>query len=199
MLDERGFRPEPGLTEAIRNFPRPTNITDIRSFFGLCQQVGNFSDQLSASLAPLAPMLNSGQIWEWTESHEKAFRAARVELSTVRDLAFYDPKRPTALHVDASRLFGLGFVFKQQQDKGQWRMVQAGTRFLSDAERQYAMIELECLAAAWAMQKARQFLEGLPTFTLITDHKPLVPILNDHSLDKLDNPRILRPEQGHVQ
>ena len=54
------------------------------------------------------------------------------------------------------------------------------------------MIELECLGAAWAMQKCRQFIEGLPTFELITDHKPLVPILNDHSLDKLDNPCILR-------
>jgi hypothetical protein len=41
-------------------------------------------------------------------------------------------------------------------------------------------------------KKCRQFIEGLPTFELITDHKPLVPILNDHSLDKLDNPRILR-------
>lgn len=54
------------------------------------------------------------------------------------------------------------------------------------------MIELECLAAAWAMQKAGQFLKGLPALTLVTDHKPLFPILNDQSLDKLDNPRILR-------
>ena len=94
--------------------------------------------------------------------------------------------------MDASRLHGLGFILKQRQDTGQWKMVQAGSRFLSPAEQRYAMIELECLAAAWAMQKARQFLEGLPTFTLVTDHKPLGPILNDHSLDKLDNPRILR-------
>ena len=42
------------------------------------------------------------------------------------------------------------------------------------------------------MQKCRQFLEGLPEFNLSTDHKPLIPILNDHSLDKLNNPRILR-------
>ena len=70
--------------------------------------------------------------------------------------------------------------------------MQAGSRFLSDAERRYAMIELECLAAAWGMLKGRQFLEGLPQFTLITDHKPLVPILNEYSLDKLDNPHILR-------
>ncbi len=73
-----------------------------------------------------------------------------------------------------------------------WQVVQAGSRFLSETEKRYVMIELECLAAAWAMVKARQFLEGLPHFTLVTDHKPLVPILNDHALDKLDNPRILR-------
>ena len=54
------------------------------------------------------------------------------------------------------------------------------------------MIELECLGAAWAMHKCRQFLEGLPSFELVTDHKPLVPILNDYSLDKIDNPRLLR-------
>jgi hypothetical protein len=54
------------------------------------------------------------------------------------------------------------------------------------------MIELECLAAAWAMRKCRQFLEGLLTFQLVTDHRPLIPILNDYHLDKLDNPRILR-------
>lgn len=48
------------------------------------------------------------------------------------------------------------------------------------------------IAAAWAMFKSRQFLEGLPSFKLITDHRPLIPILNDFHLDKLDNPRMLR-------
>ena len=48
------------------------------------------------------------------------------------------------------------------------------------------------MAAAWAMYKCRQFLEGLTSFNLITDHRPLVPILNEYSLDKLDNPRLLR-------
>jgi hypothetical protein len=42
------------------------------------------------------------------------------------------------------------------------------------------------------MRKCRQFLEGLPSFRLVTDHRPLIPILNDYHLDKLDNPRILR-------
>ena len=54
------------------------------------------------------------------------------------------------------------------------------------------MIELERLAASWGMKQSRQFLEGLPSFELVTDHRPLVPILNDYALDKLDNPRLLR-------
>ena len=71
-------------------------------------------------------------------------------------------------------------------------MIQAGSRFLSAAETRYVMIELECLGAAWAMSKCRQFLEDLPNFEMVVDHKPLVPILNAYSLDKLDNPRLLR-------
>lgn len=50
------------------------------------------------------------------------------------------------------------------------------------------MIELECLAASWAMDQCSQFLLGLPHFSLVTDHKPLIPII---ALDKLDNVRIL--------
>lgn len=54
------------------------------------------------------------------------------------------------------------------------------------------MIELECLAAAWAMKKCKSFLEGLPSFEVVLDHRPLIPILNDYSLDQLDNQRLLR-------
>jgi hypothetical protein len=44
-----GFRPNPELARTIREFPRPSNVTDLRSFYGLCQQVGNFSDKIAAA------------------------------------------------------------------------------------------------------------------------------------------------------
>ncbi|XP_045025183.1 uncharacterized protein LOC123469907 [Daphnia magna] len=192
VVEENGFRPDPALRRAISEFPVPKSITDVRSFFGLCQQVGHFSDQLAAALDPLSPLLKAGYAWEWTTRHDETFCAARKLLSAVHDLAFYDPKRPTSLHVDASRLNGLGFLLKQLDDSKKWRIVQAGSRFISSAESRYAMIELECLSAAWAMHNCRQFLEGLPSFELVTDHKPLIPILNSYAMDKLDNPRLLR-------
>ena len=40
--------------------------------------------------------------------------------------------------------------------------------------------------------KWRLFLAGLPTFSIFTDHKPLIPILNSKQLDEIENPRLQR-------
>ena len=46
------------------------------------------------------------------------------------------------------------------------------------------------LAVAWAANKCKTFLMGLQNFQVITDHNPLIPILNSHRLDEIDNPRL---------
>ncbi|MEJ1857824.1 hypothetical protein, partial [Escherichia coli] len=61
-----------------------------------------------------------------------------------------------------------------------------------EAETRYATIELELLAATWAMKKCRFYLIGLQHFELVTDHRPQVPILNSYSLDAVENPRLQR-------
>ena len=45
---------------------------------------------------------------------------------------------------------------------------------------------------SWAILKCSIFLAGLPHFTVITDHHPLVSILNHHRLDEIENPRLQR-------
>ena len=42
------------------------------------------------------------------------------------------------------------------------------------------------------VKKCRLFLAGLPTFSIFTDHKPLIPILNSKQLDEIENPRLQR-------
>ena len=107
---------------------------------------------------------------------------------------YFDPSKETRLHTDASTL-GLGFLLLQKQSgssSADWRVVQAGSRFLTNTESRYAVIELECLAVAWAIKKCHMFLAGLSHFSVITDHNPLVPILNSHRLDEIENPRLQR-------
>ena len=113
-----------------------------------------------------------------------------MSLASAPTLQFSDPQKPTRLCTDASRQ-GLGFILQQKQDDN-WVLIQAGSRFLSDAELRYAIIELELLGVTWAITKCKIFLAGLPHFTVVTDHHPLVPILNSYRLDEVENPRLQR-------
>ena len=62
-------------------------------------------------------------------------------------------------------------------------MVQPELRFITQTESKYAMVELELLAIIWTMLKRQLYLQGLPSFELIVDHKPLVSILTHrHSI-----------------
>lgn len=192
ILSREGYKPDPQLTSAISLFPTPQNVSDLRSFFGLVNQVASFVDDVSELLMPLRSLLSSKNEFVWEERHERAFSAAKVALTSVPTMAYFDPRRPTTLSTDASRLKGLGFVLRQQQEDGTWRVIQAGSRFLTPTESRYATIELEATAVVWAMMKCRIFLAGLPSFQVITDHKPLIPIINSKTLDEIDNPRLQR-------
>lgn len=189
-LSKDGYRLSPDITKAITEFPTPASITDLRSFLGLVNQLAGTSDKIAEVTGPLRPLLSSKNSFIWDQQHETAFQATKSALSTAPIMAFYDATRPTRLLTDASRL-GVGFVLQQQQESV-WLTVQAGSRFLTDTESRYAVIELEMLAVAWATSKCRVFLAGLPCFEVVTDHNPLVPVLNTHRLDEIENPRLQR-------
>ena len=193
LVNKDGYRLDSTLTRALSDFPIPKNITDVRSFCGLANQLCNFSAEISTLLLPLKPLLKKGTKFQWLEEHQKAFEHARVHLSSTKTLAYYDPNRKTRLICDASRLNGLGFVLKQLVET-KWVPVQAGSRFLSLAETRYAMIELEMLAIAWACKKCAMFVEGLPAdrFEIWTDHQPLVPIIDHYTLPEIENKRLQR-------
>ena len=61
---------------------------------------------------------------------------------------------------------------------------------MSDTERRYAQVEKEALAITWACERFSTYILG-KVFTIKTDHKPLIPLLGEKSLDSLP-PRILR-------
>ena len=72
-----------------------------------------------------------------------------------------------------------------------WHVIHCDSRYLSDTESRYAIIELELLSVVWAVPKCRLSLPGM-SFQLITDHQLLVPILNSEALDLIENPCLLR-------
>ena len=183
-VTQGGYQINPEITKAITEFPTPSSRTDLRSFLGLVNQISGTSAEISKATTPLRPLLSTKNDFVWAAPHDEAFGVTKRLLSSAPIMAFYDANKPTRLMTDASRT-GIGFVL-QQQHGDKWLTIQANSRHLTDTEGRYAVIELEMLAVTWATEKCRVFLAGLPTFLVVTDHNPLVPILNSHRLDEIE-------------
>ena len=93
------------------------------------------------------------------------------------------PRWPTTtltsltINADASS-YGIGGVITQEG-----RPITFTSRTLAPAETRYAQIEKELLAITWTCEKFDRYLVGLEKFEVITDHKPLLPIINSKDLD----------------
>ena len=129
--------------------------------------------------------------YQWLSEHERAFLDLKQQLSSPPTLQNFDPARDTELDTDASRINGLGFILRQKHGD-EWKVITCGSRFITDTERRYSMVELELLGVVWALHKCRVYLQGMKNFKVITDHRPLESILNKKLLSEIESPRLQR-------
>ena len=191
ILSEEGVKPDPKKVEAIKDFPSPKDVTGVRSFLGLANQLGQFLPDLSQATSHIRGLLKKNTAFNWLPEHEVEFNEVKKLLTSDMVVSFFDHKLPTSLLTDASKLHGIGYVLLQHATDGKLRLIQAGSRSLTPAEGNYAPIESECLAAVWAIKKCKHFLAGCPEFTLITDHQPLLGIFKK-DLGDIENRRLQR-------
>ena len=157
-ISEHKVEPLPKYLEAIETFPTPQNISDVRSWFGLVNQVAHYA-QLRDLVAPLKPLLSSKAKFYWTDELDKSFNESKQEIIRLikNGVEIFDPNRPTKLHTDFSTK-GLGFYLAQKYCSCKdlepdcctdgWRICLSGSRFLKAAESRYAPIEGECLGVS---------------------------------------------------
>ena len=181
IVDAQGVHADPEKTHAIGHFPTSTTVTELQRCMGMVNQLGKFVPGLADISAPLRQLLRKDSAWYWDEAQQTAFQQVKEQFASPEVLAHYNPNRETVW---------LGAVLLQTQDNGQRRPICYISRSLSDAERNYAIIEKEPLASTWASKRLEEYVLGL-RFTMETDHKSLVPLLTTTDLSKM-HPRILR-------
>ena len=99
----------------------------------------------------LCALLKKGITFNWPAEHEDEFEETKIILTSPLVVKYFDPKLQTSLLTDASSLNGLGFILLQHEEDGKVCLIQAGSRSMIDAEKRYAPIEQECLAAVWSL------------------------------------------------
>ena len=200
IISPNTVKPCSRMFEAISNFPTPKNITDVRSWFGLTNQV-SYAFAAAERMLPFRNLLKSGEPFKWDENLDQIFNETKdLIIEEIRSgIEIFDKKRPTCLATDWSK-DGIGFLLLQKHCqctqikplccKTGWRVTLVGSRFTTSAESRYAPIEGEALAVVEALKKAKHFVLGCCDLIVAVDHKPLLKVFGDRSLEDIQNPRL---------
>ncbi len=190
IVSQQGVEPDPEKTEGVRDFPRPENVTKLRGFLGLANQLGQFILDLAHVTQLFRQLLRGDVEYVWLDEHEQAFKASKDALTSKVIMKHFNPRKRTELLTDASRLKGIALIQRDEEDK--ISLIRCGSRGLTPTEFRYATIELECLGIVWAIHKCKFYLQGMDNFHVITDHRPLIGIIKKKQLDEVHNPRLQR-------
>ena len=144
-------RPCAKYLRAINDFPTPRNITDIRSWFGLVNQV-SYAFSMADCMLPFRQLLKPGNTFTWNASLEEAFQASKdmITKEIETGVKIFDKTKPTCIATDWWK-DGIGFWMFQKHCKclgttplccqEGWSITLVGSCFTHSAESGYAPIE----------------------------------------------------------
>ena len=170
VISAEGISVSPEKVAAVRDWPVPETVTDVRSFLGTANYYRRFCKDFATIAAPLHRLTDKGAQFVWTEQCQEAFDSIKEMLCTAPTLAFPVPDAPLILDTDAS-LTGIGAVLSTIVD-GQERVLGYASRSLSRTERNYCVTRRELLAVVHFVRHFRPYLYGRQ-FLVRTDHASL--------------------------
>ena len=190
IISQQGVTPNPKYLQGIRDFPAPATVQELRSFLGMVNQLSCYHPHIARHTGVLQSLLKKNVAFQWLEDHQKAFNDLKTGILHALSLNHFDPKWSTKLVTDASRLHGMGFALMQTEGPST-KLIQCGSRSLTQAEGNYSTLELELAAIVWAIGKCKFYLKGINHLQVVTDHRPLIGIFAK-TLPQIDNARVAR-------
>jgi hypothetical protein len=168
IIGRDGIKVDPKKTEAVKRWPKPTTVKELRGFLGLANYFRRFIQGYSSIVAPLTDLTKKdASITDWSAECDKAFQTVKQALIKAPVLAHPDFTQPFDVICDASNV-GVGAVLLQHR-----RPIAFLSRKFSPAEANYSTTEQELLGVVESLKQWRCYLEGVP-FVVHTDHNPNV-------------------------
>ena len=182
IVTPEGISCEPDKVAAVREWTTPKNVSEIRSFLGLCNYYRKYVKSYAKIAGPLTDLTKKGKAFIWTEECEQAFVTLKSALTEAPVLAYpsFDPNDKWILDTDASQ-YAIGGVLSQIQN-GKERVIAYASQTLSRSQRNYCTTYRELLAVVNFVKHFKHYLLGR-NFTIRTDHSSLRWLLNFKDTD----------------
>lgn len=173
VVSRKGLQPDPKNTDKVLNWPVPRSPSEVRAFVGLCSYYRRFVKDFSKLAAPLNQLVGKNVPFVWNDTCDQSFRHLKNVLSSEPVVILPDFSVPFKIYTDASNL-AVGAVLAQDRD-GREHVVSYASRALNATQKRWSTFDRELWAIVWAVREFKHYI-GLASFTIITDHRPLLAL-----------------------
>ena len=138
-------------TAAIKDWPTPMNLKELRSFIGFCNFYRMFIANFSQVAHSLHLLTKKNQEYVWGDAQKQAFEELKTRLTSSPVLRLPDLSKPFFVQTDASKL-GTSAMLLQQDAMGVSHPCAYLSQALVGAEQNYQVYDLELLAVIRALK-----------------------------------------------
>ena len=178
-----GVRPRAARTETLRNWSKPKNVSEIRSFLGLIGFLRRYIRDFAQIPVSLNVLLKKGAPWQWGAAEEYVFEKFKSCCTDVFVLTIPRRDGKLVLRTDASR-FAMGCALYQEDEDGFLQTIEFKSKSFAPVQQKLASHDRECLALLYALTSFRHFLIG-KEFDVQTDSSVLAQIFTSKELSDL--------------
>ncbi|KAL4030664.1 hypothetical protein IC575_008914 [Cucumis melo] len=146
VVSSKGVFVDPAKIEAVTSWPRPSTVSEIRSFLSLVGYYRRFVEDFSCIASPLTQLTRKGTPFVWSPACESSFQELKQKLVSAPVLTVPDGSRSFVIDSDASKK-GLGCVLMQQG-----KVVPYASRQLKSHEQNYRTHDLELTTMVFALK-----------------------------------------------
>ncbi len=132
-------------TAAVRDWPVPCSLRQLRAFLGLASYYRKFVPGFATVAAPLHQLTKKSQRFQWGQEQQQAFDRLKEALCHAPVLSAPDPRLPFILDTDASNV-GMGTVLSQVGGNVE-KAIAYYSRAFNKAGCNYCVTRRELLAA----------------------------------------------------
>ncbi|CAI5669498.1 unnamed protein product [Oreochromis niloticus] len=102
VISAQGIATDPAKVAAVRDWPTPSNVKELRSFLGLASYYRRFIKGFATTASPLHRLTDKGQPFGWGDACAAAFAQLKEALTRAPVLAYPDARQPFIVDTDAS-------------------------------------------------------------------------------------------------